>query len=255
MFYIRETFQILPEKVSEFNEFFHNYVLPNQLKNGAKLVGRWITEPKDEIVAIWEFPSYEEYEKIEERVLRDEMYKHAQTQLQKRGKLLIDHSKDFLNPTGAYSSPKQTVTVSGYITNEHNEALLVKTFWRADTWELPGGRVEEGETLDVALCREIMEETGITVQLQGVTGVYSNESTVAIVFLGKSIGGEPKMSKETKDVRFIHINPANVKQYIKRGKFIPRVLDAMNGKCLPYEAFKVRPYELLKRIDGNVDKV
>ncbi|WP_406583277.1 NUDIX hydrolase [Bacillus salipaludis] len=220
------------------------------MKNGAKLVGRWLTDAEDEIITIWEYQSFEEYLKIEEIVLRDEMYKHSQSQFQKLGKLYIDYRKDFLTPTGAYSSPKQTVTVSGYITNENNETLLVKTFWRADTWELPGGGVDDEETLDVALCREIMEETGIQVKLQGVTGVYSNGSTVSIVFLGKYSGGQPKTSNETNDVRFIKLNSANVHQYIKRGKFLPRVVDAMKGKCIPYEAFKVRPYELLNRLNG-----
>ncbi|MBK5463486.1 NIPSNAP family protein [Peribacillus sp. TH27] len=81
MIYRRETYKVLPEKVSLFTGFFHAYLLPNQLKNGAKLVGRWITENKDEIITLWEYPNYEEYMKIEERVKKDEMYKKAQTQL------------------------------------------------------------------------------------------------------------------------------------------------------------------------------
>ncbi|MFZ7942662.1 NUDIX domain-containing protein [Bacillus sp. S3] len=250
MFFIRETVRVLPGKIGEFNDFFHTYLLPNQLKNGAKLVGRWITVSEDEIIAIWEYPSYEEYVKIEERVLRDEMHQQAEIQLQKLGRLFLENQKDCLTPTGSYSTPKQNVTVSGYITNELSETLLVKTFWRADTWELPGGRVDDGETLDVALCREILEETGIIVQLQGVTGVYSNGSTLSVVFRGKCLGGQPKTSTETKDVRFIAINHANVKQFVTRGKFIPRVIDAMKGNCIPYEAFSVRPYELLNRING-----
>ncbi|WP_413310119.1 NUDIX hydrolase [Bacillus sp. 1P10SD] len=143
------------------------------------------------------------------------------------------------------------MTVSGYITNEKEETLLVKTFWRADTWELPGGGVDSGETLDLALCREIFEETGITVKLLGVTGVYSNGSTVSIVFHGKSTGGVLQTSEETQDVRFVNLDSSNVHQYIKRGKFIPRVLDAMKGHSIPFEAFKVRPYELMKRLEGT----
>lgn len=254
MFYLREVYRVLPEKVSEFNKFFDEYLFPNQIKNGAKLIGRWITEAKDEIITMWEYPSYDEYLKIEERVTRDEMQNRAQTQLQKLGKLFLDNQKDFLTSTGIYSFPKQTITVSGYITNENNETLLVRTYWRSDTWELPGGGVDDGETLDIALCREIFEETGMDVKLLGVTGVYSNGSTLSIVFLGKCIGGHLRTSDETKDVRFVKIDSSNVLHYIKRNKFIPRVLDAMKGYCIPYDAFKVRPYELLERLKGNMEQ-
>jgi 8-oxo-dGTP diphosphatase len=251
MIYKRKTYRVLPEKVREFNTFFDEYLLPNQLKNGAKLIGRWVTETKDEIIELWGYPSYEEYLKIEERVRKDEMHQRAQSQLQKLGNLYLDNRQDFLESTGTYSFPKHTVTVSGYITNEQQETLLVKTYWRSDTWELPGGAVDEGETLDSALCREIFEETGIYVKLLGVTGVYSNGSTVSVVFRGEYNGGNLKTSTETKDVRFLKIDSSNVMQYITRPKFRPRVLDAMKGCCIPYEAFKVRPYELLERLDGN----
>lgn len=251
MIYKRKTYRVLPEKASEFTTFFDEYLLPNQLKNGAKLIGCWVTETKDEIISIWEYPSYAEYLKIEERIRNDEMYQREQTQFKKLGNLYLDSRQDFLESTGTYSFPKHTVTVSGYITNEHQETLLVKTYWRADTWELPGGAVDEGETLDVALCREIFEETGIYVKLLGVTGVYSNGSMVSVVFRGEYKGGNIKTSNETKDVGFLKIDSSNVMQYITRQKFRSRVLDAMKGNCTPYEAFKVRPYELLRKLGGN----
>lgn len=37
---------------------------------------------------------------------------------------------------------------------------------------MPGGQVEEGETLIDAIHREILEETGASVELLGVTGIY-----------------------------------------------------------------------------------
>ena len=38
-------------------------------------------------------------------------------------------------------------------------------------WSLPGGRVETGETLREALLREVREETGIDVEVDGLIGV------------------------------------------------------------------------------------
>jgi ADP-ribose pyrophosphatase YjhB (NUDIX family) len=251
MIYRRETYRIQPEMLEDFNEFFHQYRLPNQLKHGAKLIGRWTTEARDEVVEIWEYPNEHEYIKIEERVKKDRLYEKARMHQQKKGSLYVDKRQDFLQSTGTYECPKHTVTVSGYITNEKQETLLVKTDWRSDTWELPGGAVDEGETLDSAVCREIFEETGIHVRLIGVTGIYSNGNTIAVVFRGEYSGGILTSSSETKDVCFCSIHSSNISQYITRSKFRNRILDAMNGCYAPYEAFRVRPFELLNRLEGN----
>ena len=94
--------------------------------------------------------------------------------------------------------PKHVVCVAGYITNENGQVLLVKTYWRADTWEMPGGQVEEGEPLHEALYREVKEETGISIRPLGITGVYYNrtEKQVIIVFRAEKIGGELTTSDE-----------------------------------------------------------
>ncbi|AZU62889.1 NUDIX domain-containing protein [Neobacillus mesonae] len=251
MIYLREEYRMNPAKIKEFNQLFHDYVLPLKIKSGARLIGSWVTDDNNEITVIWEYPNREEYIKIEQRVKKDKMYQQLQIQPQKSGSLYSEYRKSFLTSNCSYTIPKQIVTVSGYITNEAKETLLVKTQWRSDTWELPGGGVDEGETLDQALIREILEETGIRVKLFGVSGVYSNGNTVTIVFLGKAAGGELTTSVETTEVSFVKINETNLSQYIKRGKFIPRVKDAMKGYCVPYEAFKVRPYQLLERFKGN----
>lgn len=245
MLYKRISYQVEPNKASQCSRYLNDYFIPIQIKNGAKLIGQWETESCEELMSIWEYPNLDEYLKIEKRVQKEKQ------KLEGIQKPYLDCKEEFLSSTGTYESPKHTVSVSGLITNQNQETLLVKTYWRSDTWELPGGGVDEGETLDKALCREIFEETGVHVVLHGVTGVYSNGSVVSIVFRGKSVGGNVTTSKETKEVAFVKIDESNFDEYIKRPKFKPRVLDALKGEYVPYEAFKVRPYELLARYEGE----
>jgi 8-oxo-dGTP diphosphatase len=72
MIYRRKTYKIIPEQLEPFNDFFHDYLLPNQLKHGARLIGRWTTETRDEITALWAYNSYAEYERIEAAVRADD---------------------------------------------------------------------------------------------------------------------------------------------------------------------------------------
>lgn len=44
MIYRREVFQIVPKKMAEFNEFFHEFLLPNQIRNGTKLIPGYLMQ-------------------------------------------------------------------------------------------------------------------------------------------------------------------------------------------------------------------
>lgn len=56
---------------------------------------------------------------------------------------------------------------------------------------LPGGFIEEGETVEQAAVREMKEETGLEVELLGILGVYSAPDrdprfhTMTVTFVGK----------------------------------------------------------------------
>lgn len=43
-------------------------------------------------------------------------------------------------------------------------------------WEFPGGQVEVGESLPQAIKREVLEESGAIVEVEGIVGIYSNTS-------------------------------------------------------------------------------
>jgi len=77
--------------------------------------------------------------------------------------------------------PVQGLVVVVYaITRDgRGRVLLVR---RADdgNWELPGGRVEVGETVSAALRREVVEESGITIAVTGVSGVYSDPEHIVV---------------------------------------------------------------------------
>ncbi|MEY8350235.1 NUDIX hydrolase [Bacillus cereus] len=151
-----------------------------------------------------------------------------------------------------YSTPKHIVAVSACIMNENNEILLVKVQWRADTWEMPGGQVEEGEPLDQAVCREVLEETGLTVKPIGITGLYYNASKhiLSVVFKVEYVSGEIKIpAEEIKEAKFIALNEENIDEYITRPHMNSRTLDAIKAKdFIPYETWKVEPYNLVGRL-------
>lgn len=149
--------------------------------------------------------------------------------------------------------PKHIIAVSAYITNEKGEALLVKTHWRSDTWEAPGGQVEVGEPLDKAVAREILEETGIVIRPLGITGVYYNTTRhiLSVVFRASYISGSLQLQpEEIKEAQFIQLTEENIDQYITRPHMKSRTLDAMRSvNFIPYESWEVSPYNLLGRME------
>lgn len=59
--------------------------------------------------------------------------------------------------------PVHIVSVGGLIENDEGKILMLKSPDRG--WEIPGGQVEEGESLTDALKREVKEETGIDIEV------------------------------------------------------------------------------------------
>lgn len=74
-----------------------------------------------------------------------------------------------------------------------------------DWWNLPGGGMEVGETVEEALHREVYEETGLKVEIEQLVGVYSKpqKQEVVLTFRCHVTDGIPGETAETRECRYV----------------------------------------------------
>lgn len=107
-----------------------------------------------------------------------------------------------------FTPPKHIVSAATIVINVQKEILLIKGPRRG--WEMPGGQVEEGESLKDAAIRETKEESGIDVEVLQFCGIFQNvESSICnTLFLAKPIGGKLTTSPESLEVGYYPIEQA-----------------------------------------------
>jgi 8-oxo-dGTP diphosphatase len=104
--------------------------------------------------------------------------------------------------------PKHIVSAAAIVMNEDNKILLLRAPDRG--WEMPGGQVDEGESLTTAAIRETREETGIDIEIIRFCGIFQNVkgSICNTLFLGRPIGGEFRTSSESIEIGYFTIEEA-----------------------------------------------
>ncbi len=106
--------------------------------------------------------------------------------------------------------------VGAVITNSAGEVLLVRRGKppRAGQWSIPGGRIEWGETVQQALLREVMEETGLAVRISRLIDVVdlvmrdASETVIGhyvlIDFAALYVSGELRAGSDAAEARWVH---------------------------------------------------
>ena len=95
--------------------------------------------------------------------------------------------------------PQPRVGVGAFIQASDRRLLLVRRrrMPEADHWGLPGGKVDFGETLRAAVVREIAEELGVEIALDGLLclvdqiDVAAGTHWVSPVYRAHIVRGEP----------------------------------------------------------------
>jgi hypothetical protein len=96
--YRMRVYETVRSNLPVFHEFFRNYLLPVQLRHGARLVGRWETDD-GRVVAIWEYDDRAAYERIEAAVRADPDSVRAQQHRAQLPPLIASRHETFMTPT------------------------------------------------------------------------------------------------------------------------------------------------------------
>jgi 8-oxo-dGTP diphosphatase len=105
------------------------------------------------------------------------------------------------------------LSVRAVILDENGRCLLLKRSRGSKTnpgkWELPGGKVDDGEQFEQALLREIAEETRLNVTLRHPSGVAESDlpsvMVVHLIMEGVLEAGQVILSGEHDD--YVWVDP------------------------------------------------
>jgi len=140
--------------------------------------------------------------------------------------------------------PRHTAVVGCLVRNAQNQVLLIKHVKRG--WEIPQGRVEEGENLLEALRREVLEEAGVEIEpgpLAAVWSMLSPPSALIFTFLGRYLSGELNFSDDS--VGAAWFTEQEALEQVTGTVMHDRLRVLLDYRDAPvYRAYTTRPYQV-----------
>lgn len=130
----------------------------------------------------------------------------------------------------------------GAVIRGSGDTILLEKRRDCGWWGLPGGKVEPGESLVDAAVREVLEETGLTVEVTHLIGVYSDPrgrivtypdngdvvQLIDVIVGARVLSGSLRCSQESEEVRFFI--PSQLPEEIVPPARQP-IADAFEGLC------------------------
>jgi 8-oxo-dGTP diphosphatase len=118
----------------------------------------------------------------------------------------------------ASAPPATVVTPSVFVAVLRPGHLLLVRRCDSGVWELPGGRVDVGETAEQAAVRETAEESGVQIAVTEIAGLFTDPRHVirsaggevrqqfAVLFRARAVGGVPHGDQaETSDAAWVPV--------------------------------------------------
>ena len=141
--------------------------------------------------------------------------------------------------------PLHTLVVGCLIHNAHDEVLLIRNHKRG--WEIPQGRVEEGENLIDAVRREVREEAGVEIEIGPLAAVWSKVApppAVIFTFLGRYLSGDLNPTGDSVEARWSAPSEALAEVTNKVMRERIQVLLDFDG-TINYRSYTLKPYQVL----------
>ncbi len=123
--------------------------------------------------------------------------------------------------------PRHSVSVTGVVFRDDGRVLAIQRD-DDDRWVPPGGVLELDETPAEGVTREVLEETGIQVHADQLTGVYKNMKlgVLTLAFRCSLVGGQSHPTDEAKRVEWLTVYEAT--QAMPEARAV-RVTDALSS--------------------------
>lgn len=150
---------------------------------------------------------------------------------------------DYIDDPAAPAINNVVPSVVAIVQDEHGRVLMIH---KTDNglWALPGGGHEPGESIADTVVREVREETGYDVEVETITGTYTNPSHVmayddgevrqqfSIAFRARLVGGSARTSSESRRVAWF--SPDEIAQLNVHPSMRLRIEHALRGADRPF---------------------